>query len=343
MAEESAGKPRPKIIASDSVAWREANDVPRFGIRYRALTYALMGDDYHVGVSIEELAPGKQGYPFHYHIFEEEHVYVLDGEMSVRLGDDTFAMKAGDYVCFPAGQKIGHCLINTSDAVCRYVMIGERNDNEIAVYPDSNKVVVRALGGRALLDLAATRGYWHGEDTGLPEGVTPPRVGVIDPVDSAMKAKPPVSLHNVEWRQEGEGRFSGRSRHLTDAAVGPGYRVGVLIESPAPGTRLCPKHYHMLEEEHALILQGEATLLYGDERHVMKPGDYVCFPAGEKVGHSFLNSGSGPCSYLMIGEHNPADVCVYPDSNKVMVRALKSWADIFDMSATRRYWDGEEA
>ena len=49
----------------------------------------------------------------------------------------------------------------------------------------------------------------------------------------------------------------------------------MLIESPAPGMRLAPKHYHMLEEEHALILEGEVTLLLGDERHVMRIGRQV--------------------------------------------------------------------
>ena len=33
----------------------------------------------------------------------------------------------------------------------------------------------------------------------------------------------------------------------------------MLIESPAPGKRLAPLHYHMLEEEHALILEGQVT------------------------------------------------------------------------------------
>jgi len=42
-----------------------------------------------------------------------------------------------------------------------------------------------------------------------------------------------------------------------------------------------------------LILEGQATLLLGDERHAMKEGDYVCFPAGQKTGHSILNSGPG--------------------------------------------------
>jgi uncharacterized cupin superfamily protein len=116
----------------------------------------------------------------------------------------------------------------------------------------------------------------------------------------------------------------------------------MLIESPAPGRCLSPRHYHMLEEEHALILDGQVTLLLGDERHALKAGDYVCFPAGQKVGHALVNSGAGPCRYLMIGERNPSDVCVYPDSNKVSVRALRSEDDIFDMAALRRYWDGEE-
>ncbi|MER9999290.1 cupin domain-containing protein [Mesorhizobium sp. M0051] len=98
----------------------------------------------------------------------------------------------------------------------------------------------------------------------------------------------------------------------------------------------------MLEEEHALILEGQVTLLLGEERHEMKAGDYVCFPAGLAVGHSFLNSGTGPCRYLMIGERNPNEVCVYPDSNKMAVDALRRRDGIFDMAAVRRYWDGEE-
>jgi uncharacterized cupin superfamily protein len=55
-----------------------------------------------------------------------------------------------------------------------------------------------------------------------------------------------------------------------------------------------------------------------------------------------MNSGAGPCSYLMIGERNPYDVCVYPDSNKMGVRALRTTNSFFDMAAVRRYLDGEE-
>ena len=49
----------PKPISSLDVAWQEWSEVPRFGVRYRHLTRAAVGEDYRVGVAIEELAPGK--------------------------------------------------------------------------------------------------------------------------------------------------------------------------------------------------------------------------------------------------------------------------------------------
>jgi uncharacterized cupin superfamily protein len=343
MSTEKTAPPKP--ISSLDVAWEEWSDVPRFALRYRHLTLAAVGADYRVGVAIEELGPGRQSSPAHYHIFEEEHVYVLEGAFTVRIGADTHDMRAGDYVCFPAGQKAGHCLVNNSGATCRYVIVGERNPNEVAVYTDTQKVLVRALGRRTILDLAARRGYWDGEDTGLPKGEIPPSDAAGVAPETAVKPKPPISSEDMEWNEEGPGegtRFGGRSKHLTYAAVGSDYHVGMLIEAPAPGMRLAPRHYHMGEEEHALILEGQVTLLLDDERYDMKAGDYVCFPAGQKVGHSFMNSGTGPCSYLMIGERNPNDVCVYPDSNKMAVNALRTRDAIFDMSGVRKYWDGEQ-
>jgi uncharacterized cupin superfamily protein len=339
MSTETAIKP----IKSDDVPWTAFADVPNFNIRYKHLTMAACGDDYHVGVAIEELPPGMRTAPAHYHFIEEEHLFILEGTLTLRLGAGTHRMKAGDYACFPAGQKAGHTLINDGDKPCRYVIAGENSQNEVVVYTDTNKVLVRPLGRRALLDLAAIRNYWDDENTGLPQGQVPPADGKVEADDPNLKPKPPISSDTVAWEDSfSADKFGGRAKHLTFAAVGQGYHVGMLIESPAPGKRLCPRHYHMLEEEQAIILEGEVTLLLdGDERHVMKPGDYICFPAGRKIGHSFLNSGTGPARYLMIGERNPSDVCVYPDSNKLAVGALRSRQDIFDMGGTRDYWDGE--
>src|SRR5262245_50063078 len=122
-----------KPISSADVAWEVWNQIPRNSIRYRHLTSAAIGDNYHVGVAVEELAPGKRTSPAHYHIFEEEHLYVLEGSVTARIGIGSHEMKAGDYICFPAGQAAGHTLINNSNAVCRYLIVGENNPKEVAV------------------------------------------------------------------------------------------------------------------------------------------------------------------------------------------------------------------
>ena len=198
----------PKPISSRDVAWTEWSDVPRFSIRYRHLTRAAVGEDYRVGVAIEELGPGKQSSPAHYHIFEEEHVYLLEGALTVRIGADAHPMQAGDYVCFPAGQKAGHCLVNESAAPCRYVIVGERNPNEVVVYTDSNKVLVRALGRRAIYDLAARRGYWDGENTGPRKGQAcrpRPRTRCARPRSRRSRRSP-----RMEW--DGTRRVRARAR-----------------------------------------------------------------------------------------------------------------------------------
>lgn len=162
--ENEAAAPRPPI-SSENVPWETWGEGARFGSRFRHLTIAAVGETYHVGMQIEELSPGMQSSPAHYHMHEEEQVLILDGRMTLRLGEDTFEMKAGDYVCFPAGQKAGHCFVNNGDAVCRFLVIGEKNPNEVCVYTDSNKVLVRALGRREIYDRAAMRDYWDGEKT----------------------------------------------------------------------------------------------------------------------------------------------------------------------------------
>ncbi len=161
-----------------------------------------------------------------------------------------------------------------------------------------------------------------------------------DPSDESPAPFRPIGSEGVPWESWGRGeRFGSRFRHLTSKAVGEGYRVGVQLEELPPGKRSAPSHYHLDEEEHVLVLEGSCTLRLGEDRLPLRAGDYVCFPAGQQVGHSLENEGTEACRLLVIGERSPDDVVVYTDTGKVMVRALRK---IYDGAATREYWDGEE-
>ncbi|NJR31419.1 cupin domain-containing protein [bacterium] len=90
---------------------------------------------------------------------------------------------------------------------------------------------------------------------------------------------------------------------------------------------------------HAGLEADAIGLRLGDERHPIKAGDYVGFPAGQRAGHCLVNEGNAPFRYIVIGDHEPSDVCVYPDSNKVLVRKLDR--AIFRDGQRLDYWDGE--
>jgi uncharacterized cupin superfamily protein len=66
--------------------------------------------------------------------------------LTLRLGDKSYVMKPGDHVCFPAGQAVGHCLVNHTDKPCRYLLIGERNPHDVCVYPETGRVGVKLMG-----------------------------------------------------------------------------------------------------------------------------------------------------------------------------------------------------
>ena len=158
-----------------------------------------------------------------------------------------------------------------------------------------------------------------------------------EPEDDGDRPIPPFAVESVPWQEWSQGtRFGSRYRALTDR--GGGSRVGVAVEELPPGKQSCPAHYHLLEEEHLLVLGGRATLRLGEETHEIGPGDYVCFPAGRKAAHCLVNHGAVPCRFVIIGERNPNDVVVYPDSGKVKVRLL---GENYRADVTVDYWEGE--
>jgi uncharacterized cupin superfamily protein len=142
------------------VPWEEFSRGQRFGLRYQHLS--SYGGGKQISISNEILAPGKQANQLHYHMLEEEHVFVLEGALTVHLGDNAFVMAQGHHICFPAGQKVGHALYNHTTQPCRYLVIGNPQPNEVAVFPETGRVEVKLMGEG--YRGSATLGYWEDVD-----------------------------------------------------------------------------------------------------------------------------------------------------------------------------------
>jgi len=94
-------------------------------------------------------------------------------------------------------------------------------------------------------------------------------------------------------------------------------RLGLSTWEIEPGQCAYPYHFHVQEEEVAIVLAGTPSLRTPDGWRELETGEVVGFPRGEAGAHQIANWGEGPARFLAISTSGDADICVYPDSGKV--------------------------
>ncbi len=104
-------------------------------------------------------------------------------------------------------------------------------------------------------------------------------------------------MANIPWQQF-PGHFGGA---LSKALVGPGnadtQRMDFRISRYAPAA-FVEEHVHKIQEQVYYVLEGEGVLTTDDDKHLMRPHDYVYVPPG--VRHSFTNTGTQGLVFLVV-------------------------------------------
>ena len=93
----------------------------------------------------EVIPAGKQSFPRHAHMAEEEIFVVVGGRGTLLRGDQRVPVEAGDVAAFPARTGVAHAFAADSGEELEFLSIGERNDNDVVVYPDSGKLLVASV------------------------------------------------------------------------------------------------------------------------------------------------------------------------------------------------------
>jgi uncharacterized cupin superfamily protein len=117
-----------------------------------------------LGCSLYELLPDGESWPYHYHTANEEAVYILEGEGTLRHEDGEDRLVAGDFVHLPADESGGHQVVNNSDEPLRYLAFSMMNEPDVTVYPEMDKFGVfvgSPPGGR---DERPFHGYYRIEE-----------------------------------------------------------------------------------------------------------------------------------------------------------------------------------
>ncbi|APV49989.1 hypothetical protein BWI17_10005 [Betaproteobacteria bacterium GR16-43] len=121
-----------------------------------------------LGYSYDVVPPGKRSCPFHSHHGEEEMFFIVKGTGTLRYGQETRKVRAGDFICCPTGgPDTAHQIVNDSDAPLAYISVSTMLPAEVCEYPDSGKV--GAFGGagttrlRHMTEVSSAVDYWKGE------------------------------------------------------------------------------------------------------------------------------------------------------------------------------------
>lgn len=117
-----------------------------------------------LGYSYDIVPPGKRACPFHSHRGEEEMFFIVRGTGTLRYGNETRKIRAGDIVCCPTGgPETAHQIVNDSDGELAYLSISTMMPAEICEYPDSKKVGAFSKGLRHMTRREHHLDYWTDE------------------------------------------------------------------------------------------------------------------------------------------------------------------------------------
>lgn len=109
--------------------------------------------------AVWELDPGARSPAYHVHHATEELLLVLRGQPVLRTPSGERRLEEGEVVHFPIGALGAHQVLNHSQEVVRYLMVGAHSGIDLIEYVDESKIVAYSnaeslLQGRPLF-------FWH--------------------------------------------------------------------------------------------------------------------------------------------------------------------------------------
>ena len=98
------------------------------------------------GVNLTVLKPGAQSSLRHAHSAQDELVYILQGNPTLRTDEGEMPLAPGMVAGFRAGSGNAHQLVNQTGSDVTYLEIGDRTVDDVGTYPDDDLVAVLCDG-----------------------------------------------------------------------------------------------------------------------------------------------------------------------------------------------------
>lgn len=324
----------------------------------------VWGGGHPFDFQVRRIPPGAAVCPHHAHLAQWELFVIRRGTGTVRVGDERRDVRVGD--CFLHLPNEAHQLINSGPDDLEVFIIADNPQLDACWYPDSQKWGLRPPG---VFFRMTPVDYFDGEDevpidpnvrnTNILPSASPGAAsaapGNVRNTNIALPALTPpttpfstriCNVEDIAWEdwQSPKGKFRGSFRgislafgaqHRTPQHAG-GHPFDLELGKVPPGAALFPFHWHALQWEFYVFLDGRGEFRLGDATFTVEPGD--CVMAAPKVGHGFRNTGDSDLLYFVIADDPLNEFWAYPDSSKF---GFPNPRKIF-RAVEAEYSDGEE-
>lgn len=123
--------------------------------------------------------------------------------------------------------------------------------------------------------------------------------------------KAPVKTGSIYPEPYGAQMAGRRSRRLGELAGLT--QFGVNLVTLEPGAVASLRHWHLREDEFAIVLSGRLVLQEDEGETDMGPGNCAAWKAGVANGHRLINRSDAPASFLVVGSKAAEEVATYSD------------------------------
>jgi uncharacterized cupin superfamily protein len=114
------------------------------------------------------------------------------------------------------------------------------------------------------------------------------------------------SIYPEPYATQMAGRTSRRLGHMAGLK-----QFGANVVYLEPGAVASLRHWHLREDEFAVVLTGELVLAEDTGEAMMHPGDCAAWSADVANGHRFENHSGAPASFLIVGGRSDDEVVTY--------------------------------
>lgn len=132
-----------------------------------------------------------------------------------------------------------------------------------------------------------------------------------------MTARRAPNIYDVGTEARGIDGYESLRARVGDAAGSD--RLGMSVWDLPAGQAAYPYHWHLVEEELLVVLEGTPMLRGPEGWRRLERGAVVSFRRGEDGAHQLFNDTDAAVRFIAISTSGEPDIVMYPEQNKIGV------------------------